>query len=334
MRAPSATPPDGRDPAPAHRGRWVQAGRVLLGVLLAVLVAEGAVRAAADRLPDPQRWSTPETQYKVDQIAGRAGVRTVAVGSSVVDVALDPEALGPDAYNAALGAASIGMVDTFTRQVVVPRLDPEVVVVGVSSRELNRNAPEQRRIEADFLDAPAVRELLATESTLDTAERVAGEVSALVRYRSVLRDPESWLDPQPAWDDTVTSADGLYLGFLEESYEAGPAVLRRLRRGPLHAFEVGDRQVATLRALLSDLRSQGRRVLLVATPVTRDYVDLLPGGQADHERFTALAERVARRAGAEFVDAGVWPERLMADPLHVNRAGVQRFSDLIATALA
>lgn len=334
MRAPVATPPEQRPDPPAHPARRTQPGRVLLGVLLLVLVAEAAVRVAADRLPEPQRWSTPETQYKVDQMADLDGVRTVAVGSSVVDVALDPDALGPDAYNAALGAASIGMVDTFTREVVVPRLDPEVVVVGLSSRELNRNAPEQRRIEADFLDAPAVRHLLGTESTLDVAERVAGELSALVRYRSVLRDPESWVDPRPAWDGTVTGDDGLYLGFLDESYDASPAVRRRLRRGSLHAFEVGDRQVATLRALLTDLRSQGRQVLLVTTPVTREYVDLLPRGQVDHERFTALAEEVAQSAGVRFVDAGVWPDQLMADPLHVNRAGVQRFSELIATALA
>lgn len=333
VAAPVPDPPERLAAAP-RRGRRARPGRVILGLLLVVLVAEGTVRVAADRLPDPQRWSTPETQYKVAQIAALGEARTVAVGSSVVDVALDPEVLGPDAYNAALGAASIGMVDTFTREVVLPRLDPDVVVVGLSSRELNQNAPEQRRIEADFLDAPAVRHLLGTESALGAAERVAGDVSQLVRYRSVLRDPDNWVDPRPAWDGTVTGPRGLYLGFLGQHYDGGPAVLRRLQRGSLHDYEVGERQVATLRALLAELRSQGRRVLLVTTPVTRDYVDLLPGGAAAHERFTALAEQVASHAGAEFVDAGVWPDAFMADPLHVNRAGVERFSDLIATALA
>lgn len=331
VRAP--TPDAGAAPVHPATGRH-RSGRVLAGLLLAVLVAEVAVRTLAGRLPEPQTWSTPETQYKVEQMAALGDVPVAAVGSSVVDVALDPGALGVSAYNAALGAASIGMVDAFTREVVVPQLDPEVVVVGLSSRELNENAPEQRRIEQQFLAAPAVREALGTESALERAERLAGGVSHLVRYRSVLRDPDHWVDPEPAWDGTVTDDGGMYVGFLDETYGADPLVLRRLRNGPLHDFRIGERQVATVRALLGDLRAAGRRVLLVTTPVTRDYVTLLPEGLADHERFTALARRIAEESGADFVDAGVWPDELMADPLHANRAGAERFSDLIATALA
>ncbi len=245
-----------------------------------------------------------------------------------------PSALAGDAYNAALGSATIGMVAAFTRAVVVPDLDPDVVVVGISSRELNANAPEQDAIESRFFDASELRHRLGTESILDRADRVLGDVFEVVRYRSVLRDPENWIDPTPAWDGSITRDDGLFLDFLDSTYHDDPTVLRRMRYGALRDFEIGSDQVATLRRLLTDLRRGGRRVLLLATPVSQDYVDQYPRGAADHERYLATVSDLADEVGVEFASAGVWDDAYMADPLHTNGAGARRLTQLVRDTLS
>ena len=319
------------DPARRHRHRL----HVLAGVAAVVVVAEVAVRLAAGPLPEPQVWSTPELQYKVGLMEDRGPVEVALVGSSVVDVSIDPGGLDRPAFNAALGAASIGMVADVTRALVVPHLDPDVVVIGLASRELNASSPEQHDIEARFRDAPAVRELLGTESFLDRVERWAGDVSALVEYRSVLRDPDNWLgDPPQQWGPSVTAASGLYLSFLDAPYRADEAMRRSLRNRALQGFRLGDEQIRTLRTLVGDLTAQGRRVLLVATPVTEDYVALHPRGEADHAAFVGVLEALAEEAGVPFLDAGIWDAALFADPLHVSRAGTERFTQMVADAIA
>ena len=297
------------------------------------LVVELAVRVFAGSLPEPQRWSTPETQYKVDQLAQRGHVDIAVVGSSVVDVSLDPSVLGDHVYNAALGAATMRMIAAFADHVVVPSLSPDTVVVGISSRELNANAPQAGTIEADFFDAPGARQAFGTEGVLDRLDRVLSDVSYTVRYRSVLRSPRNFFDPEPAWDGTVTADDGFYLGFLDERYHGEASVLRRMRDGALHDFSIGEDQLGTLRQLLTGLVSQGRRVLLVATPVTADYVASYPHGAQDHELFLTTVETLADEVGVEFVSAGVWGDEFMADPLHANGAGAARLSSLVAGAL-
>lgn len=308
--------------------------RVLIGFAIVLTMLEISVRLFASHLAEPQLWSTPEAQAKVDQIRARKHAGLAIVGSSVVDVSLDPTRLGPDAYNAALGAGSIGMVAAFTRSVVVPDLDPKTIVVGISSRELNPNAPDLAAIEQRFLDSPGERQALGTETLLDRADRLLSDVSYLSRYRTALRNPQSWFGHKgPVWDDKITRDDGMYLGFLDEPYHDDPAVLARFRNGALHRFRLGDRQLSELRSLLVDLRSQGRRVLLVAVPVTQDYVNAYPNGRADHERFLSAVRSMAQDTGVGFLSAGVWDRSLMADPLHANGAGNQRLTRLVAAAL-
>lgn len=328
--------PYGPDSVPIEQpaSRRTRRGRVVTSLVVTVTVLELAVRAGAAHLPQPQRWSTPETQFKVNQIDTRGRADLAIVGSSIVDVGLDPSVLGANAYNAALGAASIGMAADFTRAVVIPHLDPKVVVVGISSRELNANAPGQAGIEQQFRASPGAKQALGTETRLDRADRLLSEVSYLARYRSILREPTSWFgDAKASWDGTITRSDGLYLGFLNEPYHGDAAVLTKLRNGSVHDFALGAAQKGVLRRLLVDLRAQGRRVILVSVPVTQDYVDLYPRGLADHQTYVEAVRSLAADVGVEFVDAGIWDRSLMADPLHSNRAGNQRLSALVAARL-
>lgn len=318
-----------------ERGRIGRGRGPLLTAAVIVVLVELAVRAVSGSLPDPQLWSTPEIQYKVELIEDAGPVDVALAGSSVIDVSVDPAGLGRPAFNAALGAASIGMVADFTRAVAVPRLDPEIVVIGLTSRELNANSLEQSAIEERFRDAPAVREAMGTESLIDLVARRAADVSFLVRYRSVLRDPDTWLGQSGReWGSQVTSDDGLYLGFLDATYRFDEVNRRSLGRGALRDFQIGEEQVQALRDLVEDLRSAGVEVLLLATPVTDDWVGLHPGGAADHDAFLRTVDQLADETGVPFVEAGVWDDELFADPLHVNRAGMERLTVLVRDELA
>lgn len=308
---------------------------MLAGTVAVVLLVELAVRSVTGHLPEPQVWSTPEIQYKVELIDHGGPVDIALVGSSVVDVSIDPEGLDDPAFNAALGAASIGMIADFTRAVVAPRLDPDIVVIGLTSRELNPNSLEQGQIEERFRQAPAVRHVLGTESVLDRLERSVESVSALVAYRSILRDPENWVgDPPRQWGSSVTADSGLYLDFLDEQYRYDEGTERRLGEGALRDYLLGGEQLDTLRTLITDLTDDGRHVLLLATPVTEDYVALHPGGGADHRDFLAALRLLADDTGVAFATSGVWDRTFFADPLHVNRAGAERLTELLDDALA
>lgn len=306
---------------------------ILVVLVLTFLATELAARVASGSLPEPLVWSTPEMQYKVQQLEERDGSEVALVGSSVIDAGLDPAQVGGNVYNAALGAGSMRMIADFTRSVVVPRLDPDVVVVGVSARELNAFSAAVDEHERNFLAAPAVREALGTETVLDRLDRAMRDVSHLFRHRAALRDPGAWFSDDEGWDGRATGPDGFYLGFLDVPYRGGPEVRRNLAERAVPDFEIGERQLGELRALLTGLRDEDRRVVLTIGPVTRDFVEAFPGGAADHEHFVSVVTSMADEIGIELVTTGVWNSSLMADPVHTNAEGATRFSALIAEAL-
>ncbi len=319
-------------------------GRATIGVGLTVLavllLAEVIALALSGQWPEPREWSTPEAQTKIDQIetlAASGGVEVVLLGSSVIDVAVDPALLqerapgAPSTYNAGLGAGTLRMVEVWAREFVLDDLTPETVVVGLSSRDLNANDPRQPEREAEFLASQPVEAALGTEGVLDRIERHLEGWSELVRYRTVLRNPRNFArGDETSTDAPLTGPSGHFRDFLDGRYAPSDRAERFFREGPLHDFTVGREKVAALERLLTDLDEAGIATVLVDMPVTRDYVDLHPDGYATYER---VVERLAGEHGVAFIDPGVWDDRFFADPLHLNREGVQRFTDLLGTSL-
>src|SRR3546814_581408 len=114
-------PPTPIDEVPDTAGRRPRRrlGRVLLAALAVLVVAEVGVRLVEDRLPPPPDWYTPEYGVKERQLrdlAAEGGASVALLGSSVIDVAVDPAGLdGPvtadrPAYNAGLIGANLEMV--------------------------------------------------------------------------------------------------------------------------------------------------------------------------------------------------------------------------------
>jgi hypothetical protein len=312
-----------------------------------LLVAEASVSAVADRLPEPREWSSPELDVKDDAVLSleqQGGAGVVFVGSSNMDVAAYPPTLPPvggrPAYNAAVGAGDLTMIDTWATRFVVPHLHPDVVVVGLSSRELNPNDPAQTRHRIDFLASPAVEHLLGTESILQRIGRRAADVSRVVEHRATLRQPARVYEALRGRElrtgefGEVVSPSGQYQGFLHAQFVASPAATEALRSAGLHDFVIGDERVALARHLLTTLTGQGIRVIVVNMPMTRTFVDAHPRGQADYDEATATIRREAEDAGATFVDLGVWPDDLFADAVHLNGRGSARFMVEIASTVA
>ena len=226
-----------------------------------LIATEGCVRLAADRLPIAQLWSAPEMPVKeaqMDELASDGGASVVFLGSSTMDAAADASSFRIDgatrpAYNASTGAGSMRTIDVWGRMVALPRLAPDVVVIGVVSRELNRNDAQQALNEANFLDSTATRRLLGTETLLQRVERRVASVSAVVEHRSVLRQPRRVWETLRTGEyrsgefGEVVAADGQYEGFLDQQLSQTGITADSLRRTLLRDFEIGADQVRTLR---------------------------------------------------------------------------------------
>jgi len=322
--------------------------RVLVVALAVLCLSEVAVRARADSLIEPQLWSAPEQTYKSDQIsalAEKGGASLVAVGSSTVDAAFDAHKLTPSisgrpSYNAATGGGSLPIIAGWSEFEVIPRLKPDTVIVGIVSREMNPNDPKQQGFTRDFLASRAFRHLNGTENAMQVVEQRVEDASALFRYRTILRQPryiQNFLGfgdaPRNGSYASVVNSAGQYTSFLPHGFHNTPAIEKQFRSAGLYRWELGQTERGTLSHLLRYLRANVKNVLLVSMPITPVYVSWSPNGQADIDVFNAEMRRQADANGAKFLDTGVWPTDLFADPGHVNRAGSERFMDTINTEL-
>ncbi len=323
-----------------HRGRVVP-----IAVALAVLLlAELAVRAGRSHLDEPNVWPTPELQKKFTQIGARAreGRRpeVVLVGDSMLDAGGDPAALaqavpGTTVYNASIAGETLPVIADWTTRIVLPKLDPKVVVVGFSSNELNPSVLAPEAGVGAYRASRVVRAAEGRGSPVDRADAFLREHSMLYRYRSSLRHPFRGDTVDPNVFDPELSPDGHDLAFADLGYleKGGPGQAQAVIQGvvaALQGFTVGLENVTILQEMIRAIRVAGARVLLVAMPVTTDLIVAHPGGEADYRKAMEAFAGVAQRSGAAFVQPGVWPTALFADPVHLNGAGAAQLSSYLA----
>ena len=312
--------------------------RTLLITAAILLAVELAVRAVAPSLPAPVTWSSEEQAAKVarmQSLASRQRPATVFVGSSVADIGIDPATFASSSYNAGLRGSSMEMIDLWTRLVVVPRLRPSTVVIGLSSREMTPKDPQQRKATRDFLSAPAVRSLMHRQTIVGRIDRRVGQISSLYRYRTVLRRPLLALGRQRGLDSgVVLTGAGWDRSSAGATFNGGPGIRQFLSTGPLGHWELGSAEVGSLRSLLAFLRDRHIKAVVVAMPVTEELVSLHPHGRLDVDRALAAMRDVAAAGGARFVDEGVWESRWFSDPIHLNGSGAIRLGRLLAGQLS
>lgn len=320
---------------------------VVLGtVLVVIVVAELASRTLGPFLPEPQLYADDTTTVKVAQLDELDCVDLVFAGNSMTRDGLDPRRFAetdPEAlrtYNAALDAATPALLERWVLDQVDPRVDPDGVVVGLSSFDLNDNAA----IGATALDA--------YESAPLTRDDIFGRLQApfiehsdLFRYRSALRDPQEVWDGLGRWRDGeeeprlgpegiegLIGPQGQGLSRQELTYVPSPTLARFDRTELLNDFHLGGSQAAAAEALLTDLADRDIDTAVVVLPVTQDYIDLHPEGAAQHEEFLALAEQLAANSGATFIDLHdlfadeADPNSFFADTHHLNGVGANQLS--------
>jgi hypothetical protein len=311
-----------------------------------LVVAELAVRVVAPSLPEPLRWGAPEDQVKYEQInrLQAEGVRggVVFTGTSLVDVGVDParfaalDGLHVPAYNAALAGGDLASVSWWTTHVVIPKLHPRVLVVGLSSRELNPNDPSAAQLAQQFFAGAEVRHIDGHETVLQRLERYGDDVSYLFRYRTDFRTPSNlWGTPedQVSVYRRSTSPSGWNTTFALGPYAGGPAADRFLATTVLYHDQLGAGELAQLRDLLVTAGRQGIQVVLADMPVTQEYIDLHPHQDADYARYRAAVQGVAATTGVQFVPGGTWATTLFHDPIHLNAAGARQYTALLARTL-
>lgn len=326
--------------------------RRLIGLVVVILVvlvaAELAVRLRSDVLAPHQVWFGPEMQFKSAQVAhleDHGGASLVFLGSSSLDAAANPRFFTrtPTArpvYNASTGAGTLAMIDAWGRLFALPKLHPDVVVIGLTGRELNPNNPRGQDLEHNFALSPAVQHIEGTEDVLTAAERHVEDWSYLFRYRTDLRQPTYMAKMvglgNAAGPDAYAvrvAPDGHYLGFQDVSYTVNAKTPALFAAQGFGNFTIGATQLATLRRLVAAAQSAGAKVVILDMPVSPDLISYYPQQQRTSEQVRAALAGVAAKTGADFLAPGVWPTKDFADPAHVNRIGSARLSRYLAARL-
>lgn len=317
---------DGRDDH-LVRVNW---RRVALGALAMILLLEvtGRIVASQSAFNDDLLPRLLDEHRANADARDAAGIDTdiLFFGSSNAGADFDPRMV-PDqaAYDLWWAGAGTDTIAAFGEAFGIPLFDPETVVIGVTSRELNdARFAENAEVLSDAERSLAWRRV-ARNDILTRAELLSGKVSVLVEHRSYLRRPTSWVawmfgDIEP--EGLTTDETGRLTRYRDRPEPLiTPADLARETQA-LADYSVGGAQTEGLRRVLRAF--DDRRVVLVFLPVSYDdYAPLHPNGRADIDAARTVAQATAEGAGAEFLDLSDLGEdrTLFGDANHMNQKG-------------
>lgn len=328
---------------PGSRRRWVMAFTV--GLLVAVLAAEGATRVVAARLPEPQDWVTPKmgtTVRDMDRIEA-AGLTsdTVLVGTSMVGRGFAPTTLrdelgaGP-VRKVAVEGAQATLIRRWLLEEVIPRLHPRRVVWGVSTLDFNGGRPDPMTDRYDA--ARATR-----RGALGSVDRLLEEASEVARHRATLREParlarevrrsRASRRPRPVAELLTQSPPALR----PRRELTGDGVIRFIRGDMLAGFSPGTAvaELEAFRSTLLDLRRLGIETAVVVMPVSRTYLRAHPHGRRDYDAWLASVQEAAAGTGATLIDVHrSRPDADFPDNVHLAPQVAPVFTRAVARELA
>jgi len=274
--------------------------RVLLwfavGLVVAAAAAEGSARIAEAAGPPVLRWYDAATQLKVEQMDRAGGAAVVFAGTSMAWQGLMPSefaAADPGdrtAYNAGLAGGVPIVMEPWLLEEVVPRLQPDLIVWGLSSMDFSSSyGDDNLERYRDALDTRTGR--------LATLEQTTSRFSALVRYRTILRRPSAMFGSGRDEIETEFEDAASTLGDSGERRDftvnfgdkRSSQVESRFRN-----FRIDETDIQAIHRTVTNLREQGIEVVLVEMPTPDAYAALHPGGDADlartHQTIVAIGE--------------------------------------------
>jgi hypothetical protein len=275
----------------------------------------------------------------MDAMSAR-GADVVFLGTSMVNAAVIPSVFdagaGLTSYNAALSSGTPRLMEAWALHVVIPRVHPKVVVIGVSSVDLTDAGVSETAFFDAFRDSPAGREALGRETLLDRTDRWLRDHVALWDHRTELRDPAAVLDAirgkTPTQDSVAASMDPQ--GHLTNLDNQSFLQTHRSGIAGVSIWSLGTEEPNALRRLIAGVEATGARAVLVEMPVTPEYIAFHPRGDADYAAFKQAIAGIAQTTSVPLIDLDQPRDHaLFADELHLNRVGAIQFSAALARAL-
>lgn len=307
--------------------------RFALGLLLVLAVAEGIARVAEAIGPPALRWYDATTQLKIEQMEELDGVDVVFAGTSAAAQDIVPsvftarDAEGRSAYNAALAGAVPVVTEPWLLDEVLPRLEPSLVVWGLTSLDFSPSWGSDNL--GRYTDALAVR-----SGGLADLERAASRVSALVRYRSVLRRPSA------IFGDEVSRALGKARRVLGDDGERRDFSFGRSeRRGEiivarLRGYDIDPTDVDAVVRTVTELRAAEIEVWLVELPVPNRMIERHPRGSVDAELAHAAIQAVGEVLDVPVLDLrDGFSDRDFVDYTHLDLGPARAFTTGLAAAM-
>lgn len=312
-------------------------------VVAVLLVADLIAQLAGGHLRQAQTWPTLEMQHKFSLLTRVAAVRrtgVVLVGDSLLDADADPlevDSRPGFVFNASLAAEPLPVLGPWVAKIVLPRLHPRVVVLGLSANALIADNPGQAVLVHDFARSRTVAHAEGRGDWVDDIDAWLTKHVALYRDRSVLREPFT-VAATPSNYNPPLSAVGWNQGFVNSQLGSGPlaeiVAVAQVKNALFQGLRIDPAKVRELGSLIDTLRSEGTRVLLVAVPVSPYVPEALPGGTGAFQQAINVLLATGTAHGARAVNAGVWGTPFFADPLQLNEFGTMRFSRWLASQLS
>lgn len=315
-------------PRPKGSRRWyVSAVLGALGVLVASELLARSVLAVSDA--PILRWHDYSSQLKIDQLDQLAQVDVVIVGTSMAQQDLVPADIsraldGRSVYNAGLNGGVPVVIEPWLLDQVVPRLQPKLVIWGLSGLDLS----------ASYGDATknAYDEALSTRGgTLAHLDRAASSVSELIAARAVLRDLDALVGDKAKENKQRLSEAEDSLGSDGERTNFGLAIDAGRRsevERRLTDFALDREDLAAIVRTVSQLEDAGIEVVFVSLPVPERFTVLYPEGQSQHQVVTGAVEALGAELAVPVV-AGSIPngDQDFVDFTHLNEEAAKAFSD-------
>ncbi len=320
--------------------------RIARAVLIAAvtfLLLEMGVRAIDSALPEINAWREPMVSTKVKQMDARGATDVVFAGSSQMLFAGDPAMLKSlqvpwNAYNAAIWGGPPVVNEHWLTEVVLPRLRPKTVVMGVSPIDFVEPVNDAAQT---YFSSAAVR-----DDWLGKIEQRLSNASALVRHRRDLRSPKSVYDavvrrlrdqPGPSVPAARVDSAGRLpccdgLTFNPEVVDV--ATRQLLEEIDRDGWELSDTQLEAFKRTVSTLGRRGVEVIVVDMAISAPLIDLL--GEKEYADYRTFLRGEAERLRLPVLDmaGGMDLTTFFFDYDHLNRAGANVFNTVVARALA
>lgn len=331
------SPSAGIAPSGVFRRPSVRTASIVIALLL---VTELVARVLSGGLPNPD-WNFAQTDRKVGEMEAMAAAGEAAdvvlIGNSSVNAAFVTDDLEVRSglgsfFNAGLDGSSMRQTEDWTLNVVVPLIAPRVVVIGLTSRDLNDASSSNAGVFDKYLNSRGRARFLGEETSGQRVQRALSRASALVRISPFLRDPASLVtqyDPDgPDTGEFVLPGD---------EYNPRPLDVTRTRERALNDYTLGGIELEALSRLVTQLESMDIEVVVVEMPfVAEDYLDMHPNGAADYDAYRRVVTSFTAANGLTYIDLTdyPWTTDEFYDFLHVNSTGIAIVNAMVADALA